>query len=186
MSKKITILFIIFTITVALSSCKPLSDNLSKDEIFTLAKQNQDLLNNAVTEINSSKLNIVGVSTTQKSEISNSDYLNIKGLYIVTKGNIYRESDDIIFKSVMELKGLNEITVEGDIVNFSCGGAGLGSSTSYYGFYYTKNENLTAIWCCGGAVVPDGKGWSWKESDGDNSYYTEKICDNFYYYEAHF
>jgi hypothetical protein len=151
MSKKITIFFIIFSITVALSACKPFSDNLSKDQIFTLVNQNQELLNNAVSDIYSSGL-----------------------------------SDDDIIKSVKKLKGLDEITVKDDIINFDCGGSGFGSSTSYYGFYYTKNENLTAIWCCGGAVVPDGKGWSWKESNGDNSYYTEKISDNFYYYEAHF
>ena len=143
-----------------MSSCDCLSDHLSKDEIFALVNQNDELLNKTVSEINSSKSNNSGISSTQKAEVPSLDY------------------------SI--LKGLEKITVEDDIIDFSCGGAGIGSSTSYYGFYYSEKDNLTATWCCGGNVVQEGKGWSWEEPDGDNSYYTEKIRDHFYYYEAHF
>lgn len=169
------------------SSCGLLSDNLSKEQIFTLVIKNEKLLKNAVKEIKCSK--ITQVSTTKKSEITSTDmdYSNIKGLYISTEENgekIYKQSDNSTFQSIMDIKGLIDVNVEDEIIDFYCGGSGFGSSTSYYGFYYTENDNLSAIWCAGDTLAPSGKGWSWK--NGDNSYYTEKITDNFYYYEAHF
>jgi len=90
------------------------------------------------------------------------------------------------FNDSSEIKGIVDVNIEEEIINFYCGGYGMGPSTGYYGFYYTEDDNMTAIWCSGSPLKQDGKGYSWEEDDGDNRYYTEKICDNFYYYEAHF
>ena len=38
----------------------------------------------------------------------------------------------------------------------------------------------------GGKLAPSGNGFEWQEANGDNWYYTEHICGNFYYYEASF
>lgn len=92
--------------------------------------------------------------------------------------------------SAFENQGfIKEIDADDAIVDFSCGGAGVGAGTSYVGFYYTPEHDLTAVWCApssADALVPSGDGFEWREKNGDNYYYTEHICGNFYYYEASF
>ena len=92
--------------------------------------------------------------------------------------------------SAFENKGfLKGISTSKTAVDFSCGGAGVGSGTSYVGFYYTPDNDMTAVWCAPphpGSLIPSGEGFLWQEPDGDNRYYTEHICGNFYYYEASF
>lgn len=81
------------------------------------------------------------------------------------------------------------ITVKEDHVEFDCGGAGFGSQTAYCGFFYTKENDIYAIWCAppdGETFTQEGSGYVWKEENGDNRVYVEKICDGFYYWEASF
>lgn len=92
--------------------------------------------------------------------------------------------------STFENQGfIKEIDTDDAVVDFSCGGAGVGSGTSYVGFYYTPDNDMTAVWCAPSStnsLVPCGNGFEWWEESGDNHYYTEYICGNFYYYEASF
>ena len=92
--------------------------------------------------------------------------------------------------SAFENKGfIKDIDADETVVDFSCGGAGIGSGTSYVGFYYTPNNDMTAVWCApssSGSLTPSENGFEWRESNGDNWYYTEHICGNFFYYEASF
>ena len=92
--------------------------------------------------------------------------------------------------SAFENKGfIKEIDAGSDVVDFSCGGAGLGAATSYVGFYYTADDDMTAVWCApasSDSLTPAGNGFEWQEPVGDNRYYTEHICGKFYYYEASF
>ena len=83
---------------------------------------------------------------------------------------------------------IKDVDADETVVDFSCGGAGVGSGTSYCGFYYSANNNMDAIWCAPPAteLTPAGDGFAWQEEGGDNRYYTEKICEYFYYYEASF
>lgn len=92
--------------------------------------------------------------------------------------------------SAFENRGfIKDIDPDETVVDFSCGGAGVGSGTSYVGFYYTLENDMAAVWCApssASALKPSGNGYEWKESNGDNRYYTEHICGNFYYYEVSF
>ena len=92
--------------------------------------------------------------------------------------------------SAFENKGfIKDIDPDEVVVDFSCGGAGVGSGTSYVGFYYTTGNDMTAVWCAPSSaslLTPSGNGFEWQEPNGDNRYYTEHICGNFYYYEASF
>ena len=84
---------------------------------------------------------------------------------------------------------IQDIDADRRVVDFSCGGAGIGSGTSYVGFYYTPDDDMTAVWCAPASsdlLMSSGNGFEWREPDGDNRYYTEHICGNFYYYEASF
>ena len=92
--------------------------------------------------------------------------------------------------SAYENKGfIKKINADETVVDFSCGGAGIGPNTSYVGFYYTPDNDMTAVWCAplsASGLIPSGNGFEWQEANGDNRYYTEHICGNFYYYEASF
>ncbi len=98
------------------------------------------------------------------------------------------ENDD--FKKVEKLRGIQAVTVYDNCVEFQCGGAGMGGNTHYYGFFFSADDELTA-WN-GGVGFPknklskDGKGYRYKEQEGDNEYYVEEIGTHFFYYEAHF
>ena len=84
---------------------------------------------------------------------------------------------------------IKDIDAQKAVVDFSCGGAGIGSGTSYVGFYYTQNHSMTAVWCApyhSRLLKPSGNGFVWQEQGRDNRYYTEHICGKFYYYEASF
>jgi len=92
--------------------------------------------------------------------------------------------------SAYENKGfIKEINADERDVDFACGGAGVGGGTAYVGFFYTPENDMAAVWCApssASALTPSGDGFAWQERNGDNQYYTEHICGNFYYYEASF
>lgn len=94
------------------------------------------------------------------------------------------------FDNTEKLKGIKAISPHEGFIDFYCGGAGIGSATSYYGFYYSENNAIDAMqnieYPMGGELNPDGNGYLWKERDGDNKFYVEKIMDKFYYYESHY
>ena len=72
------------------------------------------------------------------------------------------------------------------IVEFHQGGRGLVSSSTYYGFYYSKNDIPASFQNSGGELTEYEKNkWSWK-GVGDNHGSTIKIRDNWYYFEASF
>ena len=88
---------------------------------------------------------------------------------------------------------IREIDVTDNCVDFYCGGSGFGSATSYCGFFYSAEGNLSAVWCAPAAseLIPDQNGYRWRQQYangeyGDNQYYVEMICDGFFYYWAAF
>ena len=93
------------------------------------------------------------------------------------------------FTDSMNIGKIEDVTVLEQCVDFYCGGKGIAPSSQDYGFYYTEDDLPKAIWCgvkyCDDSLlVEDGDGYSTDYQY--NYYYTEKIRDNFYYYEAHF
>ena len=93
------------------------------------------------------------------------------------------------FADSMGIEKIEEISILEHGIDFCCGGNGIAPSSQDYGFYYTEDDLPKAIWCgtkyCDESLlVVDGDGYS--TDFQHNYYYTEKIRDNFYYYEAHF
>ena len=93
------------------------------------------------------------------------------------------------FTDSMSVGKIEDVSVLEQGVDFYCGGKGIAPSSQDYGFYYTEDDLPKAIWCgvkyCDESLlVEDGDGYS--TDFQHNYYYTEKIRDNFYYYEAHF
>ena len=80
----------------------------------------------------------------------------------------------------------DEDSDEPAFVGYACGGSGFASSTAYWGFYYSADDDMTRIWCAGEPLVPFQNGYTYHQPDGDDCYYTEPITDHFFYYEAYY
>lgn len=94
----------------------------------------------------------------------------------------YSELDRFKYRKILEID-VNETSVD-----FYCGGSGFGPSTSYCGFFYSAEGSMRDVWCAPlfSALTPEGDGYIWREHGGDNSYYVQPICDNFFYYESYY
>ena len=71
------------------------------------------------------------------------------------------------------------------IVEFSSGGFGIAPSGYYTGFYYSPEDIPVRYNGSGTNMEQDKNGWRYQER-GDNHGYTEKICDNWYWYKFWF
>lgn len=98
------------------------------------------------------------------------------------------------FQALEGNRPILEISADGDCVDFYCGGMGFESGSMYVGFFYSKDNDMKAVWYAPSlperTLSPFGDGYIWKEEwtdeGGGNTYYVEKICENIFYYEAHF
>ena len=94
-------------------------------------------------------------------------------LSCVENGNYDAFADSEMVKNVYQYS---------DCVNFFCGGFGVAPSGGSRGFYYSPNDDMTCVSSISDVeLVPSGDGWAMEQ--GDNCYYTELICDHFYYYD---
>lgn len=172
----------------------------SKDDIFEYVEAESKIILNVIQEVDSLEeeygTNGFGPHVKSISHTDINTYIEeVEGLYIYiddpSLGGLYKEIDNELLESVLNKKPIREISRHEGGVSFSCGGRGIGSATSYYGFYYSFDGSPKDYWCGTSfgspeQLKPDGDGFSIKYSNDDNCYYTEKIMDNFYYYEAHF
>lgn len=87
-----------------------------------------------------------------------------------------------------EVKDIRKWPLDKDevFIDFLHNGYGIASNTTYIGFYYVSQDKPTGYQGYPDKLIQKGKGWEWKEINGDNWYYTEKIVDHWYYYEAGF
>lgn len=63
---------------------------------------------------------------------------------------------------------------------------GFTSSSHYYGFYYSPENEVKFIMGVPGEIYEFENGYKKCEQGNEDWYYTEKIVDNFYFYEAHY
>ena len=71
-----------------------------------------------------------------------------------------------------------------DIIDFSCGGTGLATNSTYVGFYYSADDKLVSP--CFEDVdfteVSDGV-YEWQDERGLHKSHIERICENWFYYD---
>ena len=82
-----------------------------------------------------------------------------------------------------DLEGVLEVSAyDGGIIKFMCVSEGIVTSGVEAGFYYSPDDTPAYVgWFPNIRLTEDGDGWSW--SDGtDNRYFTQRICENIYYY----
>ena len=118
------------------------------------------------------------------------DYLSKKEIFAV----VNKQHDTIIsdvekgeFTDSKSIEGIESVKEYNGIIDFYCGGKGISVSGFDYGFYYTADDLPKAVEYVsfgeGDSLTPEGDGYCFNKY---NYYYTEKIRDNFYYYEIRF
>jgi hypothetical protein len=71
-------------------------------------------------------------------------------------------------------------------VEFWVSGFGFGSSSLYKGIYYSALDIPLGFQGANVDFTTYKDGWIWEESDGDNWQYTERIFENWFWFEVHF
>lgn len=81
-----------------------------------------------------------------------------------------------------------QVTCYGDarMVEFVIRGTGVGSSTTYEGFYYSEDDCPIGFQGTEAGFVPDDTGWSWEEENGNNRERTERITARWYWFQMNF
>lgn len=110
---------------------------------------------------------------------------------------VFEEQEELICEKIADygagdevewddLEGVLRVSIlVNETIEFECIAEGLMTSSFQAGFYYSPNDEPAYVgWFMFNSLdelVEDGDGYSY--SDGtDNRYYTERICENFYYY----
>ena len=100
---------------------------------------------------------------------------DIINLFIKNEDEIISAVNSRNFDNIEKINGIQSIYVSDDYIDFSCGGSGFGSSTHYYGFFYSVSDNLLA-WNGGGWPANElyecGQGFKYQQTGGDN----EVLC----------
>lgn len=113
---------------------------------------------------------------------------DIVSLYQKNEDTFLQAASSADYSSVEKIKGVQQVLVQEAYVDIRCDGTGLGSSTHYYGIFYSADDDLCAVGVAGpeDQLVEQGDGYLYQEENGDNRYYVEPLGNHFYYYEAHF
>lgn len=116
---------------------------------------------------------------------------DIVALFNANKETLLSTVEKWDFSKAEEISGIQQIHIaeDGSFADFYCGGKGFGPETAYYGFFWSSDDDLTALdggICAPEALVPSGRGFLWQEERGDNEYYVEPLGDHFFYYRLEF
>ena len=94
------------------------------------------------------------------------------------------------FDDLLSIYGVSHVYVhDNGIVEISCGGKGMGSNTHYYGIYYSETDAMHAPnWgdLDPATLTPQGEGFFFKDSYGDDTFFIEPLGNHYYYYEEHY
>lgn len=99
--------------------------------------------------------------------------------------NTYIDTDKNIYTDIYSTWDVSYYPNSG-MVEFLVSTEGLASSSKYYGFYYSPQNIPMCYQEQNVELLENETGWQWSEPNGDNQYYTEKIADNWYWFEMDF
>ena len=155
--KKVIFCILLSVILIFVVGCND-EDVNQHDLICNYVKNHETILREIVNEIFNSK------------EIKSLEYISEK---------------DIIDKLPKDIE-IDKIYKSDDTyINFSVD-EGFTSSSHYYGFYYSLNDEYINKMGVAGEKQEYKNGFKWQIEGNEDIGYVEKILDNFYYYEAHF
>lgn len=195
MKTKVLLFLTVVMICILMVSC-----GSSKAEIFRVVKGNQELLTNVPGEVKKLHDSSYSISTTEKRPIEYqlssddqgpSSYQDIKGLYLQVLNDdgssTFSSLENDVFSDVLRIKDVtaitNGISDSPSFIEFDCSGEGFGSAMTYCGFYYAEDD-LPIGWSGENVELTQyEKGWRYEEEGAGNIYYTERILDNWFYYQ---
>ncbi len=94
------------------------------------------------------------------------------------------------FQDLESIYGVSEVIVDDRYIDIEFGGSGFGSSTNYYGIFYSETDQLNAFQLGPSPMielVPKDGGFSFTDSyHGGNGFYVEPLGNHYFYYETHF
>ena len=164
-------------------------DRMAKDDVFTYVTENQDVLINSIRYIDELKQQYGDeiICIKHGADIGAKEISNNK-IYLVLFDKKYIQLYNADINEILSDKRIKNISISDKYVEFSCSGYGMGPATGYAGFYYSYSEEGADLDLSPpkNELAKDGNGWSYKELNGDNTYYEENIVDKFYYYTAEF
>ncbi len=181
---------LVLVILILFSSCGSTVDYPTYDEIFDLVSTNKALLEKVVQERKILPDSVVNISTTERLPIYDSAYKDIIGLYVCIREDnnyIYQSFENDVFEDLFRLDWIRQVsTLYSNETKIDCGGSGVGSGISYYGFFYVSAGNPEDVSHLSGKVEKYGSGQIVREPDGDNSFFYCKITDGFYYFTENY
>ena len=89
-------------------------------------------------------------------------------------------------EALSAIAGIKEVDIVDGYVLVYCQGYGIAPSSQEYGFYYSEENLPVAVFdghtvCDSTEMVKEGNGYQYID-DGHNSFYTEQIKGNLYFY----
>ncbi len=89
-------------------------------------------------------------------------------------------------EALLSIKGITEVSIVDGYVIIFCKGEGISVSSQDYGFYYSAENSPITVGCNLDIVCKDDslskKGEGFKYSSNGNTFYTEHIKGNIYFY----
>lgn len=95
-------------------------------------------------------------------------------------GELEIDMEGVLHAYAMSVRGH-----DGRVLQFVCIAEGISPAGFVAGFYYSPDDEplLIGFRLSGPSeLAKDGDGYSWTDGT-DNQYYTERMCENFYYYQ---
>lgn len=98
------------------------------------------------------------------------------------------KTDEALFDKYSSTYDISVWKTEDVIVQFVAYTEGLAPAGKYVGVYYSPDDVVTTFQGSAGTmkITENGAGFDLQEAGSDNGGYTEKISDNWYYFEAWF
>ena len=130
--------------------------------------------------------NLTSILSAHSSNLTSKE--SIVDLYTKNETLFINAATNKNFSDLEIINGVQNVLVWDEYVDIQCGGSGFGSSTNYFGIFFSATDDLCAVDVAGpfDELVADGSGYRYKETNGDNEYYVEPLGNHYFYYEAHF
>ena len=188
--RRATLIFVCFVILFMLSSCEKRNEKIM-DKALAYVEENEGLLRACAQEL-------LDIISEEKSQNSPDVYYSYQITLQADSSLLLRDylTDELIdiqsdsCRAVLNGDIIHLISIHHSndswIIEFSCGGSGIGSNTVYYDIQYVSSREAADLWGYDSdmSFVKKDKGFLGHAVDGDNSFFFYQITEDFYYTEA--
>ncbi len=124
---------------------------------------------------------LCGCTKSDNGDTSPRSFEDVSALVLENETVLRQEVEDFEYGAESSVEGVTAPIEEyGQMLRFRCDYGGLSVSDYECGFYYSPDDIPFNVWIGMDELSEDGEGFSHKST---YDYYTQKICDNFFYYQ---